>query len=161
LSERTFVRTLPLDPAAARASHVPVEPQTYAGWRPTLGAWPEPDEARFRVWAPYASSIEVETEASGLPRRIRLQKCPDVTFGTLVSGVTAGARYRYRIDGGDPFPDPASRFQPQGVHGPSEVVDPASFVWTDEDWRGIARAELVLYAPIRAAWRRGDRSGVC
>ena len=66
-------------------------------------------------------------------------------FGGLVAGVSAGARYRYRINGGHAYPDPASRYQPEGVHGPSAVVDPAQFAWTDGGWRGISRNELVLY----------------
>jgi maltooligosyltrehalose trehalohydrolase len=56
-----------------------------------------------------------------------------------------GARYKYRLDGGDSFPDPASRYQPDGVHGPSQVVDPAAFTWTDSDWQGIPLDDLVIY----------------
>ena len=60
-------------------------------------------------------------------------------------GASRGIRYRYRIDGKGPFPDPASRFQPDGVHGPSEVIDPAPFRWTDADWKGPVPATLVIY----------------
>ncbi len=56
-----------------------------------------------------------------------------------------GALYRYRLDGEGPFPDPASRFQPQGVHGPSRVVDPGAFAWLDPEWRGVDLGELVVY----------------
>jgi maltooligosyltrehalose trehalohydrolase len=62
-----------------------------------------------------------------------------------VSGVGAGRRYRYRIDGKAAFPDPASRSQPEGVHGPSEVVDAGAFAWTDAGWRGVGLDELVIY----------------
>jgi maltooligosyltrehalose trehalohydrolase len=113
-------------------------------WRPTLGAWPEPGGVRFRVWAPNAAAIDVVFEPP-LSTAAPLERFPDGTFGGLMTGITAGARYRYRIDGGNAFPDPASRFQPLGVHGPSEVVDPSRFAWTDGPWSGIARRDLVLY----------------
>ena len=57
----------------------------------------------------------------------------------------AGADYRYRLDGGEPLPDPVSRWQPDGVHGPSRVVDPAAFRWTDAHWKGLALADFVIY----------------
>jgi maltooligosyltrehalose trehalohydrolase len=62
----------------------------------------------------------------------------------ILSGIAAGTRYRYALDGGAEFPDPASRLQPEGVHGPSEVVDTA-FPWTDHGWRGRALAHYVIY----------------
>ena len=62
-----------------------------------------------------------------------------------VEGAGHGTRYRYRLDGGDALADPASRWQPDGVHGPSAVVDPTRFAWTDGDWRGIALADAVYY----------------
>jgi maltooligosyltrehalose trehalohydrolase len=66
-------------------------------------------------------------------------------FSALVPGIGAGTRYRYRLDGGDAFPDPASRHQPDGPHGPSEVIDPAAFAWTDHDWPGVTLEGQVLY----------------
>jgi malto-oligosyltrehalose trehalohydrolase len=64
---------------------------------------------------------------------------------TLVTEAAPGSLYRYRIDGGQEVPDPASRFQPEDVHGPSEVVDPKSFDWRDEGWLGRPWHECVLY----------------
>jgi maltooligosyltrehalose trehalohydrolase len=69
----------------------------------------------------------------------------DGTFTGIVAGAGPGTRYRYRLDGGDAFPDPASRFQPDGVHGPSEVVDPSAFAWSDGAWPGPSLAGLVVY----------------
>jgi maltooligosyltrehalose trehalohydrolase len=66
-------------------------------------------------------------------------------FELTVEGVGAGDRYRYRVDGAGPFPDPASRAQPDGVHGASAVVDAARFGWTDQAWAGVAPERLVLY----------------
>ena len=117
-------------------------------WRASLGARPDADAGGvwFRVWAPDRLGVEVVLEGPGArPRAIALEKHPDGTFGGLVPGLGAGARYRYRVDGLGPFPDPASRYQPEGVHGPSQVVDPDAFVWTDASWRGVDPAELILY----------------
>jgi len=82
-------------------------------------------------------------------------------FSAEVSGVKAGARYLFRIDGEFDVPDPASRFQPEGVQGPSEIVDPSGFVWSDVDWRGRAWEEVVLYElHVGAFGARGDYAGV-
>lgn len=70
---------------------------------------------------------------------------PGGYFAGLAPGVRPGARYRYRLDGGETFPDPASRFQPEGPHGPSEVIDPASFKWTDRGWTGVRIRGQVMY----------------
>lgn len=69
----------------------------------------------------------------------------DGYFSGMVEGVRAGDRYRLRPGDGQAFPDPASRFQPDGPHGPSEVVDPAAFRWTDGDWKGVPVEGTVLY----------------
>src|SRR5581483_10562776 len=58
----------------------------------------------------------------------------------------AGTRYRFRLDGGERlFPDPASRFQPDGPHGPSQVINPHSFKWTDQAWPGVSMRGQVIY----------------
>ncbi|MBV8314653.1 MAG: malto-oligosyltrehalose trehalohydrolase, partial [Planctomycetaceae bacterium] len=117
-------------------------------WRASLGARPDAGAGGvwFRVWAPDRTGVAVVLEGPGArPRAIALEKHPDGTFGGLVPGLGAGARYRYRVDGLGPFPDPASRYQPEGVHGPSRVVDPDAFAWTDASWRGVDPAELILY----------------
>jgi maltooligosyltrehalose trehalohydrolase len=114
------------------------------GWRPSLGAWPDQGGTRFRVWAPEASSVSVVLEGPATGT-FPLERFQDGTWGTLLSDVGPGTRYRYCVDGGGCFPDPASRYQPEGVHGPSEVVDPGSFAWTDASWRGVRHGDLVLY----------------
>jgi maltooligosyltrehalose trehalohydrolase len=113
-------------------------------WRPSLGAIPERDGTRFRVWAPTAGTVEAVIEGQD-SRAVPLAKGPDGFFAGLVPGAGPGDRYRYRVDGRGPFPDPASRSQPEGVHGPSEVIDPARFAWTDAGWKGIAPADLAIY----------------
>ncbi|MGE3820764.1 MAG: malto-oligosyltrehalose trehalohydrolase [Isosphaeraceae bacterium] len=74
-----------------------------------------------------------------------MRKTADGVFEGTISEAHPGTRYRYRIDGKGPFPDPASRYQPEGVHGPSEVIDPSAFSWTDFQWKGIDPESLVVY----------------
>jgi maltooligosyltrehalose trehalohydrolase len=89
--------------------------------------------------------VTLEDDAGRPLAERRLDAEPGATFAAFVAGVRAGQRYRYRLDGEGPFPDPASRFQPEGVHGPSEVVDPTRFRWSDARWRGLAPDHLVVY----------------
>ena len=89
---------------------------------PPKGACPHGDGVFFRVWAPGKREVDVVIEDPE-HRVIHLGKSPDGMFSGFVPGLGAGALYRYRLDGQGPFPDPASRFQPQGIHGPSEVMD--------------------------------------
>jgi maltooligosyltrehalose trehalohydrolase len=97
----------------------------------------------FRLWAPRCHEVTVEIE--GLPR-LPLQAESDGYFSGWGRDARAGMRYRLRLDREDQLlPDPASRFQPEGPHGPSEIVEPAEFEWTDGDWRGRRREQLVLY----------------
>jgi len=96
----------------------------------------------FRVWAPGHRKIEVVLE--GGPT-VALAPEAGGYWSGLVAQALPGHRYRYRIDGEGPFPDPASRFQPEGPHGPSEVVDPAAFAWTDHGWEGLRLAGQVMY----------------
>ena len=78
--------------------------------------------------APKVNRVEVVIDEPA--RVVALDRLDDGLHEGFARGIGAGARYRYRLDGGGPFPDPASRFQPEGVHGPSEVIDPAAFAWT-------------------------------
>ena len=97
----------------------------------------------FRVWAPIRRSVGVLIE--GRPA-VPLVAEPGGYFSGLVEGVGAGTRYKYRLDGGeDHYPDLASRSQPDGPHGSSQVIDPAAFRWTDHDWKGVPETGQVLY----------------
>lgn len=95
----------------------------------------------FRVWAPdrRQAGVRIGTAVHSLQRE------DGGYFSGLVQGAEAGARYRLVLDGGDAFPDPASRLQPDGPHGDSVVVDPAAFRWTDERWRGVGARGQVIY----------------
>ena len=115
-------------------------------WHPTFGAVVGAGETHFRVWAPDARSVEVRIEPrAGRPRRVALAPARDGMHEADVTGVGAGDRYAFFLDGQGPLPDPASRFQPEGVHGPSEAVDPSAFAWSDAGWRGVRLEDLVLY----------------
>ena len=108
-----------------------------------IGAQPGPDGTHFRVWAPLCRRVEVVLEKGGGPFALEPER--NGYFAGRAPGVGPGALYRFRLDGGEAFPDPASRFQPQGPHGPSQVVDPLAFEWTDARWPGVTRAGQVLY----------------
>ena len=110
--------------------------------RGLLGATFLPEGAvRLRAWAPSASVVEAVL-AGG--RRVRLGPADDLgVHEAVLPGMQAGDRYRLSLDGGEPLADPASRSQPEGVHGPSAVVD-ERFRWTDAGWRGIPHRSLVI-----------------
>ena len=102
--------------------------------------------AQFRVFAPKRKRVDVVIETGPLAQRERsLERDAEGWFTGFVPELKSGIRYRYRVDGGDAFPDPASRFQPEGPHGPSEIVDPSAFAWTDREWRGTQLAGQVIY----------------
>ena len=109
-------------------------------WERPLGALPEPDgTTTFRVWAPRAREVTVE-----LAGRSLALAADDGVFEGRVEAAPAGD-YRYRPDGGDPLPDPCSRNQPDGVRGPSRVVDPGCVAWDEGGWAGLDRRGLALY----------------
>jgi maltooligosyltrehalose trehalohydrolase len=99
----------------------------------------------FRVWAPAARTLAVDIEDGNLAGRHPLARGDDGYFAASIEGVAPGTRYRYRVNGRDPLPDPASRYQPDGVHGASMVIDPRRYAWSDTAWRGMPLDELVIY----------------
>jgi maltooligosyltrehalose trehalohydrolase len=98
---------------------------------------------RFCVWAPLCRSVEVHL-LEPTDRRLPLQPAEQGYHEGLFEGVPPGSLYLYRLDDQAERPDPASRFQPQGVHGPSQVVDP-TFPWQDDGWSGLPLQQYVLY----------------
>jgi maltooligosyltrehalose trehalohydrolase len=111
--------------------------------RSILGAQPLPEGVRFRVWAPKRRSVSVVLETS--KDLHSLQPDGGGYFTGVVPGLPAGALYRYRLDDDGDFPDPCSRYQPTGPHGPSMVVDPGAHRWRDADWPGLTLAGQVFY----------------
>src|ERR1017187_205680 len=100
---------------------------------------------RFRLWAPDARQVELCLAASNSAARLSLARCDNGWFELVTDAAKLGAQYRFRIDGGQEVPDPASRFQLEDVHGPSEVIDPTTFDWKDDTWRGRRWEEAVIY----------------
>jgi maltooligosyltrehalose trehalohydrolase len=120
------------------------------GWTLPIGAQPDANGTRFRVWAADRKRVEVVVMKPDGDSAVTFEELApegDGSFSRYIEGVSPGDRYKYRLDGDENllFPDPASRYQPEGVHGPSQVVDPTVFDWTDQLWRGVKLEDLVLY----------------
>lgn len=115
-------------------------------WRPRSGANVTNEGVDFAVWAPNAKRVDVELiDPAGGSDFVALRAQGGGRFTGIVSDAVPGTRYRFRLDGGASYPDPYSRFQPEGVHGPSQVIDPEAFVWTDDDWPGVSAENQVIY----------------
>ena len=99
---------------------------------------------RFRLWAPAEPAVSVALEAEGGRATYPMTRGEDGWFDAVVHDASPGSLYRYRLADGFLVPDPASRFQPADVHGPSEVIEPASHLWRHGDWRGRPWEETVL-----------------
>ena len=93
-----------------------------------LGASLAAGAVTFRVWAPRCRAVDVVVDGRATEP---LAAREGGLFEATLEAMAEGARYKYRLDGTRYRPDPASRFQPEGIHGPSVVVDPSRFVWTD------------------------------
>jgi maltooligosyltrehalose trehalohydrolase len=108
-----------------------------------------PNETHFRIWAPKAQRVDVVLEDSAAKNSRREFHALEAEEGGYFSGAAGaggGARYRFRVNGGEGFyPDPASRFQPDGPHGSSCIVDHTRFSWTDSEWSGLTLKGQVFY----------------
>jgi maltooligosyltrehalose trehalohydrolase len=102
------------------------------------------DGVHFRVWAPDHKSVDVVFDGDSI-RPCSLKPDADGYFSVFAPGIRAGACYKYRLDGDQAFPDPASRFQPKGVHDSSQVVDASRFEWTDRGWLGVTPERQIIY----------------
>jgi maltooligosyltrehalose trehalohydrolase len=116
----------------------------HPAYPPTLGAtYLGSGRCRFLVWAPHVRRLEVILTGPG-ERCLPMQPRERGYFELVAEDVAPGQRYGYRLDGERDRPDPASRFQPDGVHRASAVVDP-HFAWTDESWHGIPLHRYITY----------------
>ncbi len=101
---------------------------------------------RFRLWAPGARRVDLSLQdGQGGAQILAMNSLEDGYYEIITDRAKAGSRYRYRINGENEVPDPASRLNPEDVHGPSQVVDPTEFEWTDDAWRSRAWHEAVIY----------------
>jgi maltooligosyltrehalose trehalohydrolase len=108
----------------------------HAGARLTGGG------VEFRVWAPKRKRVRVLIEKKSFD----LQREPGGYFSCIVPSARAGTRYQFKLDSDDYlYPDPVSRYQPEGPHGASQVVDPAAFQWSDVDWPGVQPRNQIIY----------------
>ncbi len=108
------------------------------------GATIREKQVEFRVWAPTPKHITLRLLRAGRePEDIPMRR--DGEDFVAVTEARPGDRYAYILDGGKPIPDPVSRFLPHGVHGPTEIIDPALFSWSDRSWRGLRLEDYVLY----------------
>jgi maltooligosyltrehalose trehalohydrolase len=102
-----------------------------------------PSGVRFRLWAPRAAAVWLRLEGDDAAHLRKLRE-PDGWFALTTGSASPASRDRYEIEG-KVFPDPVSRHQRDGVHGPSEVVDPAAYASRDLGWCGRAWEEIALY----------------
>ena len=114
-------------------------------WQPSIGALLQEGGVQFRGLGTARRQVDVVIYQNGQASRVAPLDGEDGGYwSAFVPGLGAGAQYKFRLEGHLERPDPASRFQPQGVHGVSQVVDPA-FPWRDHGWQGVAANDLILY----------------
>ena len=124
------------EPPLRRRHHMPFGSELTAG-----------GEVRFRLWAPAARQVELllcDPRGAAM-HAAPMQALEGGWFALLTGAAGAGSLYRFRIDGTREVPDPASRCNPLGVHGPSEVIDPAAYAWDDGDWRAPPWHAAIVY----------------
>ncbi|MCA9185995.1 MAG: malto-oligosyltrehalose trehalohydrolase [Pirellulaceae bacterium] len=110
------------------------------------GAWPVAEQrTAFRIWAPKRKSLAVEFHDTQGHHCVSLNRDPRGFFSGTVDRLGTGDLYSLRLDDQLSRPDPASRYQPEGVHGRSQVIDPNGFPWQDVQWTGIDREGLIIY----------------
>src|SRR5437867_344512 len=108
-----------------------------------IGADPGAGGVHFRVWAPRRRQVDVVLEES---RATPLDAADGGYFSGLLESARPGMDYRFRLDRGDRlFPDPASRFQPEGPHGPSRIMGPSTHRWKADGWKGVQLHGQVIY----------------
>ena len=130
-------------------------------WAPSFGAVPVDGGVRFRVWASSPGQLALLVRRDDGLHRLTPVRHADGVWELFVPDLPVGSRYAYVIDSGTPLPDPASRFQPDGVHAWSEVVDPLAYNWRDEAWRGVDPERLVIYElHVGTFTQRGTFAGV-
>ncbi len=116
------------------------------GWQPRFGPSLSQGKTSFRLWAPEARNVELLLNQAGrIQERFAMEKDSEGFFTAQLESARSGDLYRFQLPGNPPWPDPASRYQPEGVHGPSQLIDASIFAWTDQSWEGVSRERLVFY----------------
>jgi maltooligosyltrehalose trehalohydrolase len=129
-----------------KAQHASAAGRDVSQRRMPVGAEIVEGGAHFRVWAPHSQTAAVQllSPTNGQTKIVPLEQEPGGYFSGTVPDARAEMLYKFQLASGT-FPDPASRFQPEGPHGPSQIIDPNAFRWSDAAWRGIAREGQVIY----------------
>jgi maltooligosyltrehalose trehalohydrolase len=110
------------------------------------GATPLPEGGvQFRVWAPNLKTLSVKLPSRDRKAAVAVMVRRGEDFEVCIPDARPGDLYSFVLDGERERPDPVSRFQPHGVHGPSQIVNPDSFTWTDSSWKGIPLASYIIY----------------
>lgn len=121
----------------------------------------EANGTHFRVWAPQRKSVTAVFDKNRAP--VAFDEEPGGYFSAFAEGIGAGAKYKLQLDEGEAYPDPASRYQPEGPHNWSEVIDSSRFRWTDQDWPGVRLKGQVIYElhlgtfTSEGTWRAASR----
>ena len=102
------------------------------------------NQCEFTVWAPTLKQVAVQITSPD-KRLIPMQQSAAGYWQTTATDIPPGTLYTYQLESKNNWPDPASKYQPQGVHCPSQVIDENAFTWTDTDWQGVAIAETIIY----------------
>ncbi len=102
------------------------------------------NQCEFTVWGPTLKQVAVQL-VSPDKHLIPMQKSADGYWQTTATDIPPGTLYTYQLEAKSDWPDPASKYQPQGVHSPSQVIDENAFTWTDTDWQGVPLAETIIY----------------
>ncbi len=114
--------------------------------KPSPGATILPDgQVRFVVWAPGTERLFLKIMTGEAERVETMEKIEDGYFNGTFAGINEGDRYLYLLDDGSARPDPASRYQPEGVHGPSQVVAARRHNWNDNSWKGLPLEKYIIY----------------
>ena len=100
-------------------------------------------DSRFLVWSPLAESVDLIIKGEKEP--VPLIKDRDGYWETETEAIQPGGLYQFRLNGKDDFPDPASKYQPHGVHSWSQLIDPFSFQWQDSAWKGRELDDMIIY----------------
>ncbi len=102
------------------------------------------NQCEFTVWAPTLTQVAVQL-VSPDKQLIPMQQSAEGYWQTTATDIPPGTLYTYQLEAKNDWPDPASKYQPQGVHSPSQVIDESAFTWTDTDWQGVPLAETIIY----------------
>jgi maltooligosyltrehalose trehalohydrolase len=102
------------------------------------------NQCEFTVWAPTLNQVAVQI-VSPDKRLLPMQKSDEGYWQTTATDIQPGNLYTYQLESKVNWPDPASKYQPQGVHGPSQVIDENAFTWHDKNWQGVPLAEMIIY----------------